>query len=106
MSNLEQQDDMRLQRSVEAGLANAQARVLPDASSSHSEHQEPPQSDATPSSSNVSADSVASQSSADQKSGTNAPQSQEQHIQGQSAPGKGSTLSDEEKQKAAVSSIK
>ena len=31
--DLEQQDDMRLQRSVEAGLANAQARVLPESSS-------------------------------------------------------------------------
>ena len=34
--DLEQQDDMRLQRSVEAGLAKAQARVLPDSSSSSS----------------------------------------------------------------------
>ena len=31
VTDLEQQDNMRLQRSVEAGLANAQARVLPDA---------------------------------------------------------------------------
>ena len=105
MSNLEQQDDMRLQRSVEAGLANAQARVLPDAFSSHSEHQEAPRSAAS-SSSNVSADSVASQNSADQKVSTKASQSQEQQIQGQSVPGQGSTLSDEEKQKAAVSSVK
>lgn len=34
--DLEQQDDMRLQRSVEAGLANAQARVLPEPSSADS----------------------------------------------------------------------
>lgn len=102
--DLEQQDDMRLQRSVEAGLANAQARNLPEASSSDSKHQDAPQPDtqqpATSSSAPPSA--ATSQSTAEENKAVNADQHQEQAGE----YGKGSTMSDEDKQKAAVSSVK
>ena len=106
--DLEQQDDMRLQRSVEAGLANAQARVLPEASPSNSQQQDTSQAAAThgSTSSSSSADPAASQSSADASGAQDVDQLQQQQSQNQSPYGKGSTLSDEEKQQAAANSVK
>ena len=97
--DLEQQDDSRLLRSVEAGLANAQARVLPDAGPSTSTEQasQQPGRPTTASSSSQSTDTSPSQTHAsDQTAGPD---------NSQPDYGKGSTLSADEKQKAAVSSV-
>lgn len=103
--DLEQQDEMRLQRSVEAGLADAQARVLPDSggdsssastSSTGSKEADGSQSAAGPSATNgVSQQphNEAQQASSD----SNASSSSERP--------KGSQLSAAEKQKQAVNSV-
>ena len=103
--DLEQQDEMRLQRSVEAGLANAQARVLPDSGGGSS-------SASTSSTGRTEVDG--SESAADTPS-TNGV-SQQSHNEAQQAQGdsnasssserpKGSQLSAAEKQKQAVNSV-
>lgn len=98
--NLEQGDDMRLQRSVEAGLASAQARNLPEATSSK-------QQDSSEQTNEPSTSSTLHASP--QKEQTKADMSSRDVDQPQEQPadyGKGSTMSDEDKQKAAVGSIK
>lgn len=106
--DLEQQDEMRLQRSVEAGLANAQARVLPESSSGTS----------TSTSGNGdthvdTSDSASEGSNAQPSSNANDDNQEkvhgEDHIDGSSDSSperaKGSQLSAAEKQKSAVESV-
>ena len=106
--DLEQQDEMRLQRSVEAGLANAQARVLPESSSGTS----------TSTSGNGdthvdTTDSASKDSNAQPSSNANDCNQEkvhgENHIDGSSDSSperaKGSQLSAAEKQKSAVESV-
>ena len=104
--DLEQQDGMRLQRSVEAGLADAQARVLPDSGGGSS-------SASTSNTGSTEADGT--QSAANTPLSTNGI-SQQSHSEAQQAPSdsnassssersKGSQLSAAEKQKQAVNSV-
>ncbi|KAL3138133.1 hypothetical protein ABBQ38_005361 [Trebouxia sp. C0009 RCD-2024] len=102
VTDLEQQDNTRLQRSVEAGLASAQARVLPDsgdgssASTSRTAHTEADGSQSTAGSAS-STNGVSQQSHNDAQSGSSASSS--------SARPKGSQLSAAEKQEKAVNSV-
>lgn len=99
--DLEQQDDMRLQRSVEAGLANAQSRVLPDSSNA-----------ATSSSSSTGANSSQLDTAALPATGardqlhSDAQQAQNNsNASADSDRPKGSQLSAAEKQEKAVNSV-
>ncbi len=103
--DLEQQDEMRLQRSVEAGLANAQARVLPESSNGTS---------TSSSATNIdTADSTSENSNAQPSSNANDHGQQRLHGEDHddsssgSSPerAKGSQLSAAEKQKSAVKSV-
>ncbi|DBA78821.1 hypothetical protein WJX77_002615 [Trebouxia sp. C0004] len=103
--DLEQQDEMRLQRSVEAGLANAQARVLPESSNGTSTS-----SNAT----NVDTDDGTSEdSNAQTSSNANDHSQQKLHSEDHddtsfgSSPerAKGSQLSAAEKQNSAIKSV-
>ena len=131
VTDLEQQDQMRLQRSVEAGLADARARVLPEAndSSASSSIRTEPQvakassnnsisssteakdADADSSSSSSSSGSSSTASDIHAKNGATAddkvPYSAKNKDEASSSPerSKGSQLSDEEKQQQAVRSI-
>ncbi|KAL0021419.1 hypothetical protein WJX79_004468 [Trebouxia sp. C0005] len=103
--DLEQQDEMRLQRSVEAGLANAQARVLPESSSGTSTSRNCTNvdtADSTPESSSAQPSSNASDQYQEKLHG-------EDQIDGSSGSSpervKGSQLSAAEKQKSAVKSV-
>lgn len=101
VTDLEQQDNTRLQRSVEAGLASAQARVLPDSgdgSSASTSRAADIEADGSQSAGGVSsANGVSQQSHNDAQSGSSASSS--------SARPKGSQLSAAEKQKKAVNSV-
>lgn len=100
--DLEQQDDMRLQRSVEAGLASAQARVLPDShassastsSTANSESDGIQSAPGTPSAMNGVSHNDAKEAQSDSNA---SPSSSERR--------KGSQLSAEEKQQNAVNSV-
>ncbi len=104
--DLEQQDETRLQRSVEAGLANAQARVLPesskDTSTSSNSNTDVDTSDSTSEDSNAQPSSNANKHSQERLHG-------EDHVDGSSGSSpdraKGSQLSAAEKQKSAVKSV-
>ncbi|DBB13066.1 TPA: hypothetical protein ACH3X3_005797 [Trebouxia sp. C0006] len=103
--DLEQQDDMRLQRNVEAGLANAQARVLPESSSGTSTSRNGTNvdtADSTSEASNAQPSSNANDNNQEKVHG-------EDHVDGSSGSSperaKGSQLSAAEKQKSAVKSV-
>lgn len=103
--DLEQQDSMRLQRSVEAGLANAQARLLPDAddvnsaSTSRTVHTEADRSQSP-------AGSPSSTNGVGQRAHSDARQAQSGNIASSSSDRpKGSQLSAAEKQEKAVNSV-
>jgi len=103
--DLEQQDDMRLQRSVEAGLANAQARVLPESSSGTSTSRNGTNvdtADSTSEASNAQPSSNANDNNQEKVHG-------EDHVDGSSGSSpertKGSQLSAAEKQKSAAKSV-
>ena len=116
--DLEQQDDMRLQRSVEAGLLNAQARVLPESSdhkdvsssssnvSSSSSSNNVSTSSTTQPGSNGSAaseDTASSAAGSGQQASTRA--QDDSNASSHSERPKGSQLSADEKQKQAVNSV-
>lgn len=103
--DLEQQDEMRLQRSVEAGLANAQARVLPESrngTSTSSNATNVDTFDSTSEASNAQPSSNANDHNQEKVHG-------EDHIDDSSGSSperaKGSQLSAAEKQKSAVKSV-
>ena len=104
--DLEQQDDMRLQRSVEAGLAEAQARVLPKSSDSSDT--------ASTSTMDAAVDSNSDADSAQSGSRESSPNVSNGHKSHDGVTGdsdssperpKGSQLSGPEKQQSAVNSV-
>ena len=103
--DLEQQDEMRLQRSVEAGLANAQARVLPD-SGDGSNTASTSSTGSTEADRSQSADGPSSTNGVSQQSHSEAQQAQtDSNASPSSERPKGSQLSAAEKQKQAVNSV-
>lgn len=102
--DLEQQDEMRLQRSVEAGLANAQARVLPDSDGGSSSAST--SSTGRTDGSQSAAGTPPSTNGVSQQSHNEAQQAQsDSSVSSSSERPKGSQLSAAEKQQQAVNSV-
>lgn len=104
--DLEQQDETRLQRSVEAGLANAQARVLPESNGGSSSASTSSTGCTEGDASQSAAGSPPAANGASQQLHSDAQQGQvDKNASSSSQRPKGSQLSAAEKQKQAVDSI-
>lgn len=104
--DLEQQDETRLQRSVEAGLANAQARVLPESNGGSSNASTSSTGRTEGDGSQSAAGSPPSANDSSQQLHNDAQQGQiDKNASSSSERPKGSQLSAAEKQKQAVDSV-
>lgn len=104
--DLEQQDETRLQRSVEAGLAKAQARVLPESNGGSSNASTSSTGRTEGDGSQSAAASPPSENGVSQQSHNDAQQGQvDKTASSSSERPKGSQLSAAEKQKQAVDSV-